>query len=376
MNKTLRLLLLTGFAIVFCASCKKTLIPESFTRNDNPFSVEAVPVEGGTITLRKVNGEETTLLNPESATFSIGDTLVLTATPKNGYTFINWVRDGKKLTDSDGKDVSSQPIYKFCLKEGDLDDKQRVKYHYEARFGLDYAIQSIPSIDQVMPPDLIAIMGPHLHFGDNPPLLYKTSVNSILGFSAKKPILLDYYAVDSSAQFCQLYFPNNPEHPEIVTILPTEKTNSDFFLFHDQHRCIAQVDYKCVYVDTLLPIGTDFVELRYYDIVHTADSVFVMGNSNYFTAYFHQHRYEQEYYLSPNAATYNIHMPHPVIYGSHEAVIMSGKVTNDGVEDLYFAIKFTGYDDPSGAGDRCANIGDIIVYHHDYLPFSYWNPNN
>jgi hypothetical protein len=375
MNKKLRLLFFTGLAAVFCASCSKVeeLLPESYNHNGKSFSVEKVPVEGGTITLdrgRVIDSVYSIIrLNPSDtiSSFKAGDTIILTATPTNGYTFINWVRNGVG--------ISTEPIYKFCLEGKDVDNGH-VKYHYEARFGNDYAIQSIPSIDEVMPADLIAIMGPHLHFGDNPPLLYKTSINSILGFSAKKPILLDYYAVDSSSQFCQLYFPHNPEHPEIVTTLPTEKNNSDFFLFHDQHRCIAQVDYKCVYVDTLLPIGSDFVELRYYDIVNTTDSVFVMGNSNYFTAYFHQHRYKQEYYLSPNAATYNIYMPHPVIYGSHEAVIMSGKITNDGVEDLFFAIKFIGYDDPSGAGDRCANIGDIIVYHHDYLPFSYWNPNN
>ena len=374
MNKTLRLFLFTGLVSLLCASCSKveSIVPESFTRNDKPFSVEKVPEEGGTLTLEKVTNRVATPLNYESASLSFqeGDSLILTATPKNGYTFINWVRDGKPL--------STQPRYEFILDGNDIIDGQ-VKYHYEARFGLDYAIQSIPSIEEVIPADLIAIMGPHIHFGDNPPTLYKMNADTILGFHKKNPILLDYYAVDSAAPFCRNYFPHNPDHPELVTILPTEKDVSDYFYFHDQHRCIAQVDYKCVYVDTLLPIGNppiDHVELRYYDIVHTSDSVFIMGNSDYFTAYFRQHRHEQEYYLSPNASTYNISFPQAVIYGSHEAVIVSGKITDNGVEDFYFAIKFIGYDDDSGAGIRVANIGDIIVYHHDFLPFSYWNPNN
>ncbi len=256
MNKKLRILLLTGLAALFCSSCSKLeeILPESYKRNDLPFSVEKVPVEGGTITLQKVVGESTVPLNPESTslTFSIGDTLILTATPKSGYTFINWKRNGVEKT--------TNPTYKFCLEGKDIDENGRVKYHYEARFGLDYAVQVIPPIDQVMPYDLIAVMGQHLHFGDNPPLLYKMSADTILGFYAKEPTLLDYYAVDSSATFCQNnYFPNNPDYPEIVTVLPTTKNNSDFFLFHDQHRCIAQVDYKCVSFDTLLPIGTDFV---------------------------------------------------------------------------------------------------------------------
>lgn len=373
MNKKLCLLFLTGLTAIFCASCNKVeeILPESFDHNGKPFSVEIVPVEGGSIVVERMTYVDSIplvqRLNPSDTTlrFQAGDTIIMTASPSSGYTFINWKRDGvEKATDLS---------FKFGLEEKDIDGNGKVKYHYEARFGLDYAIQSIPSIDEVMPADLIAVMGPHLHFGDNPPYLYKTNVDSILGFAQKRPTLLDYYAVDSTAFFCRNYFPNNPDHPELVTILPTVKDNSDFFLFHDQHRCIAQVDYKCLYVDTIFPIID--VELRYWDIVHTSDSVYIMGDSDYFTAYFHQHRHEQEYYLSPNASAYNISIPHPVLYGSHEAVIVSGKLTDNGVEDLYFAIKFVGYDDPSGAGVRCANIGDIIVYHHDFLPFTYWNPN-
>ena len=40
MNKKLSLLLFTGLAAFLCASCNKVeeIFPESFQRNDNPFS--------------------------------------------------------------------------------------------------------------------------------------------------------------------------------------------------------------------------------------------------------------------------------------------------------------------------------------------------
>ena len=365
MNKTLRLLLLTGLAAFLCASCNKVeeIFPESYHRNDNPFSVEKVPAEGGTIMLQRVNGGQITILDPESASFRKGDTLILTATPTNGYTFINWKRDGVEKT--------TEPSYKFCLEEKDVDGNGHVKYHYEARFGLDYSIQSIPSIDKIIPPELIAIMGPHLHFGDNPPLLYKMSVDSILGFYAKNPTLLDYYAVDSTAEFCRSYFVVDPITGQ--NTLPTEKSNWDFFLFHDQHRGIAQFDYKCLYVDTTYHINNLDINLRLWDLTHSNDSVFIMGNGENFTAYFNQYRIEREYYCTPNPY---ITIPQPTNPGSHEAVILSGKITDNSVKDLYFGIQFKSYDDPNNAGIAYANIGDIIVYHYDSIPFSYWNPNN
>mgnify|MGYP007133711673 CR=1 FL=1 len=92
MNKTLRFLLLTGLAALVCTSCSKveSIFPESFTRNDKPFSVEKVPVNGGTITLERVTRlndsvTQTQSLNPSDTTirFQVGDTIILTAIPTN-----------------------------------------------------------------------------------------------------------------------------------------------------------------------------------------------------------------------------------------------------------------------------------------------------
>lgn len=364
MNKKLSLLLFTGLAAFLCASCSKVeeIFPESFQRNDNPFSVEKVPAEGGTIMLQRVNGGQTITLNPESASFSVGDTLILTALPKNSYTFINWKRDGVEKT--------TKPIYKFCLEDKDIENG-RVKYHYEARFGLDYAIQSIPSIDTVMPADLVSIMGPHLHFGDNPPVLYQMNVDSVVGFYAKNPTLLDYYAVDSTAVFSSWCFVVDPATGN--NSLPAVKDYWDFFLFHDQHRGIAKVDYKCLYMDETYVIGGENINIRVFDKANSSDSVFIMGNSTEFTAYYHQFR-ERVVSIPENSP-----IPVPQNYpnpGSHEAVILTGTITETGVKDVYYGIKFLAYDNPSGAGISFSNIGDIIVFHYDFIPFAYWNPNN
>ena len=375
MNKTLRLLLLIGLAAFIYASCSKDKdfldVPDSFERNKNPFSVEAVPQEGrDTLIFFRIKGNDSikTQFYPTDTTlkFKVGDSIILEARAKNGYTFINWVRDGNG--------VSNNPIYGFKLDSLDIDKSTHfVKHHYEARFGLDYALQVIPPIDSIIPKELIAIMGPHLHFGDNPPLLYKMRHDTILGFYAKGPTLLDYYAVDSTADFCRPYFIIDPNTGQDG--LPTQKQNWDYFLFHDQHRCIAQIDYKCLYYDETFVINGENINICVYDKANNYDSVFIMGNSKEFTAFFHQYR-DRVFYVPENSP-----IPIPNNYpnpGSHEAMIISGKISDDdtGVEDVYFGIQFLDYDNPTDAGISFSKIGDIIIYHYDFLPFSYWKPDN
>ena len=311
MNKKLRLLLLTGLTAVFFASCNKVeeLFPEPFNHNGKPFSVEKVPVEGGTIKLNKVTHGVESPLNYELATlsFQAGDSLILTATPKNGYTFINWVRDGKP--------ISTQPKYEFCLDGNDIIDG-RVKYHYEARFGNDYAIQSIPSIDEVMPADLIAEMGPYLHFGDNPPHI-------------------DSFYVDVLEI---KHFIHNSDHPEIPFDTNTMyylKDGQDIptriqFDFYGQHRGIFD---SCRFERAYGEMFNDGTASYYlFEKASAQDSIFIMGSGNDFTLYF---RHSMRRSIEP----YNEFLANNITGGLSlvriESVIISGTLSGQRINDFH-----------------------------------------
>ncbi len=334
MNKKLGLLLLTGLAAVFCASCSKVeeLFPESFSHNGKPFSVDKVPVEGGSITLDRGRVTDSVYsiirLNPSDtvSSFKAGDTIILTATPTNGYTFINWVRNGVG--------TSTDPIYKFCLEEKDLDNG-RVKYHYEARFGNDYAIQSIPSIDEVMPADLIAAMGPYLHFGDNPPRID-------VCFSLPDSIML-HTLIKSN--------PNGAYNFDNEETWPKEcLCNFNAFMFENLHRCIAESHY---------------FERQYYngEIIYYAtavDSIFIMGHDDYFTAYFHQTWKPFSNYSNILLLTIN---------SRRESVILSGKMGDEGVEEFQWGVRIESYDpanssliDAAPGNGGQPGIHDIMIF--------------
>lgn len=382
MNRiTLRLLLLTGLAAIFCASCNKDMdfldIPDAYERIPLPFSVDTIPKDGcDSLSIYRIkiddilNLKEKLDLTDTTTKFKQGDSIIMEAYPKNGYTFINWVRDGKG--------VSNNPIYGFRLDTLDIDPSTHfVKHHYEARFGLDYALQVIPPIDSVIPIELIKAMGPYLHFGDNPPTLYKMRNDTILGFYAQHPILLDYYAVDSTADVCSWCFVVDPNtgHNQ----LPKPRDNWDYFLFHDQHRGIAQFNYKCLYYEQSFVIGDENIDIKILDtatidVKNTFDDVYIMGNSSgYFTAYYRQFR-DRVISVPPNSPI-NIPSQYPNP-GGHEAIILSGRITDNGVEDVHFGIMFVEYDNLDDVGISFSNVGDIVVFYYDFLPFSYWNPKN
>lgn len=319
MNKKLRLLLLTGLTAVFFASCNKVeeLFPEPFNHNGKPFSVEKVPVEGGTIKLNKVTHGVESPLNYELTTlsFQAGDSLILTATPKNGYTFINWVRDGKP--------ISTQPKYEFCLDGNDIIDG-RVKYHYEARFGNDYAIQSIPSIDAVMPADLIAEMGPYLHFGDNPPHI-------------------DSFYVDVLEI---KHFIHNSDHPEIPFDTNTMyylKDGQDIptriqFDFYGQHRGIFD---SCRFERAYGEMFNDGTASYYlFEKASAQDSIFIMGSGNDFTLYF---RHSMRRSIEP----YNEFLANNITGGLSlvriESVIISGTLSGQRVNDFHWGYRIEQY---------------------------------
>ena len=342
MNKTLRIFLLTGLVSFLCASCSKveSIIPESFTRNDMPFSVEKVPVEGGILTLNKMNHGVASPLNYEleSLTFQEGDTLILTATPKNGYTFINWVRDGKP--------ISTQPIYEFQLEGSDLNNG-KVKYHYEARFGLDYAIQSIPSIEEIIPADLIAEMGTDIHFGDNPPRI-------------------DTFSFDVLQI---LHFIHNSDHPEIPydTVEMYYRRDGEYypnkfkFGFFGQHRQIFDsCTFERVYED-LLP-NTDLIEYA-----STHDSIFIMGSGNDFTIYYRQSMKRR---IDPYNEIYVNAMTGGLSIVRVESTIISGTVseTTHSVQNFHWGLRIEEYNEQIPA------IGRSMPAIHDMFHYKEYHP--
>lgn len=346
-------MLLTGLAAFLCASCNKVeeIFPESFHRNDNPFSVEKVPAEGGTIMLQRVNGGQTTTLDPESASFSVGDTLILTALPKNGYTFIKWVRDGKPF--------SAEPSFQFCLETEDLTDG-KVKYHYEARFGLDYAIQSIPSIDKVIPAELIAEMGPYLHFGDNPPRIdtcFLVKIESISPDSIRPAIRLARFIHNLDDPTTSYYKQDStPTNDQMVSIR-----------FGKQHRCIAESALFVHSWGEIIP-GNDFFEES------TSDSVYIMGDGDCFTAYY---RHKAKKRIEPDEELW-AHMVTDFNEIREEWFIISGILTTQGIDECRIGTCVKGYSEPSdniGVFGKLPAIHDIIIYDFPYDCFRYNTSN-
>ena len=221
---------------------------------------------------------------------------------------------------------------------------------------LDYALQVIPDIHEVIPMDLIETMNSlgQLHFGDTPPDIFKTDNTDdqnerFLGFAEESVMVVRYIKSDTSTVY------------ELDSGLIRPYTN--YFRFYDQHRGVAKFDFECSYID----MGID----NYIcEISHVTDSVFIMGHDGrYFTAYFKQKR-TKEY--SP--------MYNPEDPGEREAVILTGEVTNEGIRNLYFGMKIIGYDNTAAAsilaGDRIPNKNDILVFKSidNFLPFIYWDP--
>lgn len=365
MNKTtLRLLLSIGLAVFIYASCSKDKdfpdIPDSFERNKKPFSVEVVPkepVEGGSITLDRITLQDSVLqveridLSDTLTKFHAGDSLVLTATPNNGYTFINWIRNWKE--------VSTKPIYGFKLDSTDIDTLNHVIYHYEARFGLDYALQVIPSIDEVMPADLISEMKDYLHFGDTPPQLDTC-------FYIKDSILI-------------ARFVHNQDIDPTSTFSFTEEWihyRQHNFRWKGQHRCVADQ----YFYTRLVGDSVQFLPGVYYRIFEKAtvtDSIFIMGDGDKFTAYFHQ---EVERAMEPDEQFSSFITDYDLV--RRESVIVSGQITSQGIVDFHYGVRIEGYNKPSthiGAAGGSPNVHDIILYECSSLcPFDppYYQDNH
>lgn len=209
---------------------------------------------------------------------------------------------------------------------------------------LNYALQVIPDIHEVIPLNLVQIMDSigALHFGDNPPQLQIDS----LGFAKKPAIIYDFIKADTSTLYS--------------LSIGEPKFYNFFFKFSDQHRGIAKYDFKCQYIDS---VYYGVYHEYYIEYAKVEDFVFIMGDGAYFTAYFHQNRQKES--SSPTI----------VDFGAHEASILSGQVTSTGIKDFYYGMTVTSYDNPAGAGTDCLNINDIVIFYMDFLPFKYWDPS-
>lgn len=229
---------------------------------------------------------------------------------------------------------------------------------------VDYALQVIPDIHVELADaiDLLNIMDTipvettvngqnitsyksALHFGDNPPNLFKVEDNKNIGFAGTPIVRL-------------LYLPSDPNYEWTMTTgQPMPYT--EYLRITDQHRRVAKLDYKRVYMD--ITYGDIH---QYYIEYANVDQVFIMGEYPYFTIYFTQKR------IKENSADPN----NDSDYGSNEYVVISGELTSTGIKDYYFGMKIKQYDLPGFEGNGY-NVNDIDLVHIDFLPFTYWDPS-
>lgn len=230
---------------------------------------------------------------------------------------------------------------------------------------VDYALQVIPTIHEVMSDanDLLNVMDTipqvvtnangevihtyisALHFGDNPPDLFKLEDGVNLGFSGTPIVRLKY-------------LPSDPNYEWTMTTgQPMPYT--EYLLVKDQHRGVAKLNYKRVYMDVT------YGDLHQYYIEYAdVDEVFIMGEKPYFTIYYTQKR------IKENSADPNNEFD----YGSNEYVVISGELTSTGIKDYYFGMKIKQYDLPGFSGNGY-NEKDIDLIHIDFLPFTNWDPS-
>lgn len=340
--------MLTGLAALFSTSCSKIeeIVPESYTRNDLPISTEKVPVSGGTIYLDRGRvtdaGYVIERLDPMNATlsFKAGDTIILTAASTNGYTFINWKRDGVEK--------STNPAYKFCLEEKDLDNG-RIKYHYEARFGLDYALQVIPPIDKIMPHQLLVAMGSFLHFGDNPPSIDSTFVTDHVRLAR--------------------FIPNDPS----TTYFKQDSTYTNDQLLtlriSGQHRCVAD---SALFVHHWGEIY-EGSGIFFYEDSKSNDSIFIMGDGDLFTVFY---RHTAKKRMEPDEQY--AHMISDYYVQRKESFIVTGRLTDQGIADCRIGTCVESYSEDSpriGMYNGLPAIHDIIVYDFPNIILRYATPN-
>lgn len=364
MNKVLRLLLLIGLTAFIFSSCSKDKdfpdVPDYFYDDSGklPFNIKIIPEEGcDTLFLYRIienNDRDTLDLTDTTLVFKPGDSLVLETRPKSGYTFINWVRNGIG--------VSNKPLYSFKLDTVDIDTSNfHVKHYYEARFGLDYALQVIPPIDSVIPLELIKAMGPYLYFGDTPPRIDTCFIvqNQRISIDSVRPAM-------RIARFIHnLDDPTTTYSKEDSSQSNTQKVT---IRFGGQHRCIAESARFVQSWGEIIP-GNEFFEES------TSDTIYIMGKGNFFTAYY-RHKARKRL-VGPNedlASMINDFKPI-----REEWFIFSGQLTPQGsIADCRIGTCVRGYDKPwpnIGVYNHIPAIHDILIYDFPYENLHYDSSN-
>lgn len=211
---------------------------------------------------------------------------------------------------------------------------------------LDYALQTIPPIDEVIPADLIQAMSPYLNFGDNPPRIDTC-------FCALDSLYLAQFIHNTDIDPTSSY---NPV-PQTITYPRHD------FRFHGQHRGVADL-YQ--YQRTYGPLSPG-TEIIIYENATVKDNVYIMGSGNKFTAYFRQSakkRIEPE--GSINISDFDI--------VREESVIITGQITSTGITDFHIGTRTESYDRESvmiGTSGNNPQVHDILIF--DYfgrtLPF-------
>lgn len=220
----------------------------------------------------------------------------------------------------------------FCATscEKDTDPKQP----------LDYTIQTIPSIDEVMPHDLIAAMGPYLHFGDNPPRLD----TCFFADSLRLTRFLHNIDIDPTSTYTMVdsqYFKNRFSYG-----------------FIGQHRGVIDTfQYERAFGDIAYGLG-----YYLFENATVTDSIFIMGNGNKFTLYLKQsckRRMEPDESLSNYISDYSIERI--------EKIIMSGIVTDEGIKDFHMGMRIEDY------SYRSPRIGELnyLPQRHDIFLYDY-----
>ena len=221
---------------------------------------------------------------------------------------------------------------------------------------LDYSVQVIPDIATVLHDhyDLISTMNElgQLHFGDTPPQLSKLIADTT---GQQQDTLLGFCGDHLKSE---KYIPSDPNNPYTQGMFVNISKNQ--FLFFDQHKGISSLYFRSPKLDS----GPD---MHFIEKATCHDSIFIMGTDSLFTAYYFQDL-KRDIVNMPNSN------PDLIV---KQAVILSGKVTDNGIKDLYFGIKVYGYSNTLNftPGTSGFNIGDIVVYYKDFMPFTYWDPN-